>query len=383
MKKVWIAIAGVIAALAAVLLVISLASPKETIESGDEDSSYPYSYEKTKDGLLIHVTGEFPEDSRWSIAGSSGTVTASEKKQNAKKADFLITPIGVGSGSVRLGLERDADGLSEQIYQITVELAVATDHEISVLRNYHSSTGVLAGKTDDDFSYRVASQSDGTIAVLLECAQEAEWSIEQDGEAVDVSYHNLFDGKYRFDIRYRSLGQSTLYLCRSGSTQAFTLHVTTTLDEQVQFISSAIVEHVYTEHMTQTELFDGFFGTFTLPSDAGKETRSMEEWVSRADNVTRLRVGCIRFSRDGADWALYLAKEGSTDDFVAGCAKISLEQSTLSVNEISVNNYLYEGGGAAAWTDAQGRRCMLKAENVTMEQLAEAAKEMIGVMTIG
>lgn len=383
MKKVWIAIAGVIAALAIVLLIISLASPKETIESGDEDSSYQYSYEKTKDGLLIHITGEFPEASRWSIGGSSGTVTASEKKQNAKKADFLITPIGVGSGSVRFSLERDADGLSEQLYQITVELAVAADHQISVLRNYHSATGVLAGQTGDDFSYRVASQSDGTIAVLLECAQETEWSIEQDGEAVDVSYHDLFDGRYRFDIRYRSLGQSTLYLCRSGSTQAFALRVTTTLDEQVQFISSEIVEHVYTEHMTQTELFDGFFGTFALPSDTGKETRSMEEWVSRADNVTRLRVGCVRFSRDGADWALYLAKEGSTDDFVAGCAKNNLEQSTVSVGDISVSSYLYEGGGAAAWTDAQGRHCMLKAENVTMEQLTEAAKEMIGVMDIG
>lgn len=383
MKKVWIAIAGTVAVLAVVLLIISLASPKTVMESGDEDSSYQYAYEKTKEGLLIHITGDFPASSRWICTDSSEVAAVSEKKQNAKKADFLIAPTGVGGGSVRFSLQSDADALTEQLYQITVEFVVAIDGEISVLRNYHSEAGGAAGETGDGFSYRVAPQADGTLAVLLESAEESEWDVEVDGESVFVSFGEWNEGKCLYSIEYQSLGQSTVYLCRRESTQAVKLYVTTDLDEQVQLVESAIVHHAYTEHTTQSELFDGLFGTISLPADAKNTESAIEEWLSRVDNVTRLRAGCIRFSLDGIDWLLYVSRQGSTDDFIAGCAANNLEQRTVSVNDVSADAYSYEGGGAAAWTDTEGRHYMLKGENVTMEELSAAVEKMIGVMVIG
>lgn len=383
MKKVWIAIAGTVAVLAAVLLIISLASPKTVIESGDEDSSYQYAYEKTKEGLLIHITGDFPVSFRWICTDSSEVVAVSEKQQNAKKADFLIAPTGVGGGSARFSLQSDVDALTEQLYQITVEFVVAIDGEISVLRNYHSEAGETAGEIGDGFSYRAAPQADGTLAVLLESAEEREWDVEVDGESVFVSFDDWNEGKCLYSIKYQSLGQSTVYLCRGGSTQAVKLYVTTNLDKQVRLVESAIVEHIYTEHATQSELFDGLFGTIMLPVDAKNTESAIEEWLSRVDNVTRLRIGRIRFSLDGIDWLLYVSRQGSTNDLIAGCAANHLEQRTLSVNDVSADAYSYEGGGAAAWTDAEGRHYMLKGENVTMEELAAAVEKMIGVMAIG
>ena len=383
MKKVWIAIAGTVAALAVVLLIIGLASPKKITESGDEGSSYQYRYEKTKEGLLIHITGDFPDSSRWVCADSSGAVAVSEKKQNVKKADFLIAPTGVGGGSVRFSLQREADALAEQLYQITVELVVSIDAEISVLRNYHSEGSEMAAETGDAISYQAAPQSDGTLAVLLDSPAETEWDIEVDGESVVVFRDDSAEEERLYRIVYRSLGQSTVYLCRRESTQAVRLYVTTDLNEQVRLVESAIVDHVYTEHSTYAELFDGLFGTISLPSDAKNAERTIEEWVSRADNVTRLRTGCIRFSLGGLDWTLYISRQGSTDDFIADFAGNNLEQRTISVNDISTDAYLYEGGGAAVWTDPEGRHYMLRGETVTMEQLAAAVEEMIGVIAVG
>lgn len=375
MKKVLITIAAMIAVLTAALLIMNFVLPKAAMESGDEDSLYQYSYEASKKGLTVHITGEHAQDCIWVAEAKDETIHITEKKQKPAQADFLIEPAEEGEATAVFSLQKETDGLVERFYEITVQLYVNDEKEVQITSNYHRELTGLTGQDGDGFSYRVSAQADGTIFAAVTDQNGGEWLAEVDGGAVSVTKEESEQTQF-FLISYENLGQSTVYLCNEATGKAVELYLTTDNLARVRLVRDQITDHRYAQQGAASE-FKRFFGEAILPEEAVCNETSVTEWLSRADQVTKYAVGCKQFTFEGKDWTLYLSDAAKPEDFTASCVGSNLGQSGVSAGSISGNAYVFEGGGASSWENGNGRSYMLRSGNTTLEELVSVTEKVM------
>ena len=375
MKKVWIAIAAMIAVLTAALLIMNFVLPKATMESGDEDSLYQYSYEASKKGLTVHITGEHEQDCIWVAETKDETIHITEKKQKPAQADFLIEPAEEGEATAVFSLQKETDGLVERFYEITVQLYVNDEKEVQITSNYHRELTGLTGQDGNGFSYRVSPQADGTVLAAVTDQNNGDWLAEVDGSAVSVTKEEN-EQTQLFLISYENLGQSTVYLCNEATGKAVELYLTTDNLARVRLVRDQITDHRYAQQGAASE-FERFFGEAILPEEAVCNETSVTQWLSRADQVTKYAVGCKQFTFEGKDWTLYLSDAAKPEDFTASCAGSNLGQRGVSAGSISGSAYVFEGGGASSWENGNGRSYMLRSENITLEELVSVTEKVM------
>ena len=93
------------------LLIFARTSPSEVIDSEDPTSLYPYSFQQTRKGLEITISGPFPKDCSWTAESQyTGVAGVSALHQNARKAKFLINPVSWGRVKVLFFGSGGSDG---------------------------------------------------------------------------------------------------------------------------------------------------------------------------------------------------------------------------------------------------------------------------------
>lgn len=367
MKKVWIAIAALVAVLAAALLFMGLFAPKEKQESGDAESLYAYHYEKADGGLTLIITGHFPAGYRWGVVHGGSGVEIVPQKQSAKQASFLLKPVSAGEETLFFDLQRDAEGLTERIYEIEVTALVSTGNEISILKNTHRELDGIAQGEDEGIRYRVAPLGDGSLQVVLQTDGTSRWDMIVDGSSVSAVVETVESGIYTVQVSYEELGQSTVWLCERDSDRAVQLYVSADLLKNVTLadhqVTSGRPENNKGEGLSDAAVFRRVYGSIQLPEAAFGRSESLAKWDG-ADG--RFEVGCVEFSLSGRYWQLYLSDEMSWEAFLDQANEVSSQIVTLSAGKVYLSQM--ESEARAIWSN-DGRSYLLTGRDASADDL--------------
>lgn len=214
MKKLGIILASVAGALVIILAVLLLFFQGKKVESGDDESLYPYSYTQSKKSVVLRITGDFPKGYTWA-AREGERVSIEKTKEKRKETQFTIRPIDTGNERLLFTLQKEQEsGLSDRIYEIYVDV-YALEGEIEIISNYHQELeGTLDG-TQEGFSYRIAPQEDGTLILELQQTERADWTPARVGTSATLDFEEIrqADGYCRIRLTGLDIGQTTMRFC--------------------------------------------------------------------------------------------------------------------------------------------------------------------------
>ncbi|MBQ0037385.1 MAG: hypothetical protein KBS74_01800 [Clostridiales bacterium] len=382
-KKICIAIAGAIAALAAILLIVRVAAPKEMQDSGDKNSRYSYSYEKKDSGMIMHIAGEVPKGYQWIAQTDFDCVSVEEKKQDGKKADFVLHSVNSGAGKVIFSLQKDDDVLLDRIYEIEVELQVDLNLEMTINTNYHRELSGLLHSRTDTFHCAAASLSDGTLGIYLQDDSGSAWNVKTENDTVEVLPGSMDEENHvrRYVAISRTIGSDTIKVCNADTGEGVELYVTTDLLGKADLIDQKIVYDnggsVYADDYTV------LIGHTALPKEAKASGSGMTQWISQKDHVTTYTVGYVVFTYADRNWTLYASDLVGTDDFASDSKKNATKKDTVQVSSAKANIYCADGGSVAVWTDDNGFCYLLRGASATQDDIKPVVKSLMKVIRHG
>ena len=244
MKKLVIILASIIGALAVALAVLLLLGRGNKVESGDEESLYPYSYTQNSKSVVLHVGGDLPEGCTWvAREGERVSIEAERKKDGT---DFTLRGAGTGSEQLLFTLQRESEGgLTERLYEISVDVYVLNG-SIEILSNYHRELAGLLNGSQEGFTYNIASQDDGTLVVELQYPGKATWTPQREGSSVTLDFEEIrqADGYCRIRLTGVEMGQTTMRFCDAEHRMALECFISADAFYDLTVVEHSVVPYV-------------------------------------------------------------------------------------------------------------------------------------------
>lgn len=388
MKKLWITLGMIAAALTCMLLAIYFFAPAEKIDSGDETSPYPYSYEIRSGKVKIIITGEFPEGCEWLGETADDIFTVKAGRQTAKKATFTLTPQRAGNTSVSFILHQPGD-LPDRRMKITSSFLVTQDAEgeltVSVQDSSHQELKGLVGADAETFSYRIAALSDNTLYVRISHDASQTWTYEKVGSSVTLGGSSADsgelaraeDGTYSgVGVTGGEAGATKVYL-DSSTGESIELSFSTGSGGVTSLLSHRIMDadDVRVEKDAAETAYTDYYGDASsqIASVLGESTGRVERWLSRADELTTFTVGVSEYD-DGA-WMLCISPIADEADF-AGNGEPTLQ---VTEGEASANLYTGDFGVRSVWRTG-GNTYLLESGNDTQETAEALTRELLALL---
>lgn len=393
MKKVWIIVMAAVLILAVVLLALLIfarTSPSEVIDSEDPTSLYPYSFEQTKDGLEMTISGPFPKDCSWTAESQyTGIAGVSELRQNANKAKFLITPVSWGRVQVTFCLDQDEATEAGHVYELDVAVEVDTNREITIAENGHREDLTVSGGSEQ-YNYRILSNTDGSLELYADNDSLCKWSLRVVGECVAAApVTDIFalpeekSETRRYHISGIGEGTDTLQLCSEALGENVIITVEAAADGTLTVtdhqISNDPLEEPY-EYAEQEAAYRYLLGEPALPAEAKLEMANAIIWVSRTDSEKYLNVGVLDFEMKGQSWELYGSDEAAPADLYADLAEEAGAPITVEANGKTAEVYEHPDGAFAGWQSDSGRTWFLQGDGAGTISVTVVAQELLKVV---
>lgn len=180
--------------LIAVLAVILICFPKgQSMESGDTDSRYAYTFTQRRDGLAVAIAdGE--AGCKWTPSlVDTALVAPKALKGESGQSLFLLQPSGSGTGRVEFSLTQD----DVPIYRIYVDVQV-DGSDVRVLDCGHLE--LLPEMTDEAHRYSITMTDRDTYLIRMNPALDAHWLAKSDNGNVELRPYDPWDGAYEAEI---------------------------------------------------------------------------------------------------------------------------------------------------------------------------------------
>ena len=384
MKRAWIYILAAVLVFTVVissLLIFVRTSPSGVISGGDPTSRYSYAFRNTKEGLQITIDGPFPKGSAWTAASRSVSVaTVTEKRQNARRAEFLVRPLSWGNTGITFCLTQG----ESSIYELNVAVSVDTERQITVLENGHRENLTVSGQ-GGQYTYCIRSAPDGSLELVADNEALCRWRLRVVGDCVAAApaAEGMRNEEEESDaVQYRIVwikaGTDTLQLTSEALGETIRITVDAAADGTLSVADHRITKDAVelpAEYAEQAEAYRRLLGEPALPEQAELIIANAILWSSRAERGKYLDAGLLEFELNGRTWTLYGSDEASAEDFYADLAAEAGAAETVEADGCAAEIYSHPEGAFAFWQSASGRSWFLQSEGAgTMAVMAVAEK---------